>query len=462
MYNLKMKDVYVLLILVFMMQTSLVQAANYRQKDLKKDEWGAFKLTWLEDQASPLVTFSLYFQSGAVLDKAQEAGLTEATLDLLYSGTKKESREKLQEFFDFYGVQFSHQVTHEYVALSLTTLVKDLPEVTKKFCEVVAGAEFPREELVPYKSKKISSLKNLTAQPSALADRAFRAITMRASSYEYPVEGRIASLELLQSEQLKKKWAHLRDQATKRIYMKGPKESLFIKEQFLSQCQFKTAPRQSYRQKNPISSNALKIYLVPVNGNQAQIRVGRFLSHEETADPDEKLSFTSSYLGGGFTAKLIQEIRVKLGLTYSIGSTVSMQADYGRSVISTSTRNESAVMLLQNLKSILDQSRTIQGIEVEQMKHMKNYVIGKYPFLFEGAQQFLSQLMLLDHLQQPYQKLYQFPEKIKKIQPQDIADGVNHLFNWDELVIVVVGDLSLAKELEKVRPVEILKSESIL
>jgi zinc protease len=438
-------------------------AADFLKSDIKNLQWGNFKTTWLEDNRFPTFTITLYFADGALRDAANEAGVSQTTLELLLSGTDRYDQKTLSEFFDFYGVSFSQTVTHEYSSLSFTGLVKDLPAIVDRFCHVVQHANYPRSELIPYKKRVMAKLKNLPSNHSALAERAFRSVMMKGSSYEQAVEGNLASYELMLSETLKRRWTEMRDGAPKRFYVRGPKEALFVRDQFLKDCGWKTGTTQSYRLKNPLSAMGHRIFLVPVPGaNQAQIRIGRYIPGAEAKDPDERFSFAADYLGGGFTSQLIQEVRVKRGLTYSVGSYVSLQADYGRAGISTFSKNETVVDTLKVIKDVLSKNQNPANIKAEDLDHMKNYVIGHYPFSFEGSDSFLMQLMMLDHIQQPLEKLYLYPERVKKLGVREVADGIAKLYNWDEQVIVVVGDPSLAGPLSQIRKVEIIKSESLL
>lgn len=438
-------------------------AADFRKDEVHRLDWSGHKATWLNDERYPMATFSIYFADGALRDLAKEAGTTQTVFDLLFSGTPKYSQQELSEFFDFYGVSFGANVTHEYSVLTFSALVKDLPEVVDRFCHVVREADFPRQELIPHKQRTIAKIRNMVGQHAALAERAFRAVMMKGSSYEYPTDGSVASLELMRSERLKDRWAELRDGAVKRFYIKGPKEALFIKDKFLSSCGWKTASTQSYRLKNPLSAMGHRIFFVPVKGaNQAQVRIGRYLAHGEARDPDERLNFATDYLGGGFTSKLIQEVRVKRGLTYSVSSYVSLQAEYGRSGISTFTKNETIGELLALLRDILNNSSNPSNLVAEDIDHVKKFVIGNYPFAFEGSDKFLLQLLSLDHNGEELDKLYRFPERVQALGPVELADGIRKLFTWDEQVIVVVGDPSIRSALEKIRPVEIVKPESLL
>ncbi|MBY0515769.1 MAG: insulinase family protein [Bacteriovoracaceae bacterium] len=450
------------LLFVFLLSINAF-AADFRKNEIQRMQWGDFKTTWLEDNRFPIATYSIYFADGALLDGTKEAGTTQTVFDLLFSGTSKYGQETLSEFFDFYGVSFSANVTHEYSVLTFSALVKDLPQVVERFCHVMKEANFPRSELVPHKKRALAKLKNLPSNHSALAERAFRSIMMKGSSYEQAVEGTLSSLELIQPSHLEKRWAQLRDGAPKRFYVSGPREALFVKDQFLKDCGWNTGATQSYRLKNPLSAMGHRIFLVPVPGaNQAQIRIGKYLPRNEAKDPDERLSFATDYLGGGFTAQLIQEVRVKRGLTYSIGSYASLQAEYGRAGITTFSKNETVAETIKVIKDILEKNSNPANVKEEDLGHMKSYVVGHYPFGFESSPSFLMQLLMLDHVGEPQESLYKFPEKVQALGPREVSDAIRKLFTWDEQVIVVVGDPGLVGPLSKIRQVQIIKPESLL
>jgi zinc protease len=174
------------------------------------------------------------------------------------------------------------------------------------------------------------------------------------------------------------------------------------------------------------------------------------------------MSLAADYLGGGFTSQLVQKVRVQRGLTYSVGAYASLQAEYGRAGINTFTKNETVAELLALIREILKTNSSAAGIKVEDLTHMKSYVVGNYPFTFEGSDKFLAQLMQLDHLGEPMEKLYLFPQRINALTGKELAEAIGRMFTWEEQVIVVVGDPSIRSQLEKFRQVEVVRPETLL
>jgi len=157
------------------------------------------------------------------------------------------------------------------------------------------------------------------------------------------------------------------------------------------------------------------IYLVEVPGaNQAQIRVGRYLTNNEFQNKHEIFQFMSRFLGGGFTSKLVQELRVKRGLTYSAGAYASMQRDYGRAGIMTFSKNETAAEAISIIRNVLGQV-SVGQFEDKEFAHQKSHQIGGYAFAFEETNALLGQIMLYDHQKRPLSQLVNFPQVIEKI-----------------------------------------------
>jgi zinc protease len=176
-----------------------------------------------------------------------------------------------------------------------------------------------------------------------------------------------------------------------------------------------------------------------------QLRIGRFLNYDETSEKNLD-ALASDFLGGGFTSRLMREVRVKRGLTYSIGSFISGQKQYGRSGISTFTKNQTIDRLIE----VIDESVTKiskDGITEADLARSTDGMIGAYPFKFENNHAFLAQLLLLDHIGRPYSDLFDFKESVAKYSAKDVAEKIEKVFSMKRQVIFVLGDKSIEPKL---------------
>jgi zinc protease len=343
---------------------------------------------------------------------------------------------------------------------SVQALTKDLAPVFTKVCELFKDAHYPEQELKSHIARSKSHLRNLVTSHSSLADRVFRKISLQGTPYEQPVEGTLKSFDRMNSALLKDRLEAL-NRSKKTLYLAGPAEVNGLKEILSKNCIWKnetslTVPELS----KPMDQSAIYLVEVP-NANQAQIRVGRYLIGSEFQGKHDNFTFLAGFLGGGFTSKLVQELRVKRGLTYSAGSYVSMQRDYGRAGVVTFSKNETAADSLAIIKEVFAELSSGK-IDDKEFNHQKNHQIGGYAFGFEETKAFLGQIMLYDHQNRKLEELVRFPEVIAKLTPSELSAATFEVFPWSRQSIVVVGDKSLTKSLSRIRPVRMVNLEDYL
>ena len=445
-------------LIISLLMASTAFAKESFLDSVKRTKWGDLDVVWVEDDNFPKFSASIYFQDGALNDSI--SGLTQATFDQLSAGTKTETQREIAEFFDFYGANFRHSVTHEYSVYSVQALTKDIKPVMSKVCEIFADAQYPQNEFTSYTSRAKSHLKNLVTSHAALADKVFRKISLENTIYANPAEGTLASFDQLNPALLKGRLETL-NKTRKVLYLAGPKDVRDIEGVIKSKCKWSNELSSTPHEiKKPLQQST--IYLVDVpNANQAQIRIGRYMTASEFAGKYEHFQFMSGFLGGGFTSKLVQELRVKRGLTYSAGAYSSMQRDYGRTGVITFSKNETTAEAISIVRDVFQ--NVIEGkFEEKEFIHQKNHQIGGYAFGFEETNAFLGQIMLYDHQKRDLKALVHYPENIAKMTPASLSETTMEAFPWDRLTIVVVGDKSLEKSLSRIRPVKVINYEDYL
>ncbi|HXH30482.1 MAG TPA: insulinase family protein [Bacteriovoracaceae bacterium] len=448
---------YLFLSLFFV--AGVAEAKSTFLDSINRTKWGDLEVVWIEDSKFPRFTASIMFQDGAITDPV--AGLTQATLDLFASGTSKENQRELSEFFDFYGANIKHTVTHEYSVMSVQALTKDITPVISKVCEIFKDARFPEDELNSYVSRSKSHLRNLVTSHSALADRIYRNLSLKNTAYDRPVEGTLLSFEKMTSTLLKER-LDLLNRTKKVLYISGPPEIKAMKNILGKNCNWSNQNNAAVGTlKKPTEESVIYLAEVPGDANQAQIRIGRYLTLDEVKGKHDQFQFLSTFLGGGFTSKLVQELRVKRGLTYSAGAYVSMQRDYGRAGIITFSKNETTAEAISIIRDVF--AEVGAGlVSKKEFEHQQNHLIGGYAFGFEETTAFLGQIMQYDHQGRDLKELVNFPQTIKNLTPTSLSQASYEVFPWERMTILVLGDKSLVKSLSRIRPVKIINYEDFL
>ena len=131
--------------------------------------------------------------------------------------------KEIKENLEFYGASFGGSVVHEYTTLSMSGLVKDMVPTLKQACHLVKDATFPKDELRKIKGLKINGLKNMINSHSAIADRAFRKLSLKGTPVENPTEGTVRSIKRIKSTHLKKKLSYFREKVKREFIFQAKK-----------------------------------------------------------------------------------------------------------------------------------------------------------------------------------------------------------------------------------------------
>ena len=157
------------------------------------------------------------------------------------------------------------------------------------------------------------------------------------------------------------------------------------------------------------------------------------------------LAVGNALLGEYFNSRLNTVIRDRLGLTYSISSSISYSQDLARFEISSATQTATVGKLLEKSIEIVKDMKA-GNISPEEVRQAKEYLIGGYPLsvstLGAVASRWLSGYIY--DLGPDY--LNGFVKKVTEVEPDNVVDAVRKSFDLDHLVIVIAGD---AKEIKK-------------
>ncbi len=436
----------------------------------KNFNWNGVDVVWLEDEKFPTYSVFIYYSDGALADGAMD-GETSSMFSLLTNGTSKHTQEELAEKLDFLGSGFGSNVTHEYTTLSYHGLVKDAPKVTNILCEVLTDATYPESELKTYKKKRISGLNNLVANHGTLANRIFRKVSLGQTPFGSFVTGSRNSINKFTSKGLIAKRKYFNEKVYKKIFITGPKKTLNIGSIFKEKCNWSGEAKFKRASEIKHSVTALKkaakptLYFAAVKGaNQAQIRMGNALPIDLFSKNKFDLTkLMTTILGGSFTSMLMQELRVKKGLTYGVYSYAAPQAKYARSVLTTSTKNETVVDALNSIKATLTQM-TNAKFEKTRFESTKKFLKGKHLLKFESNSSYISNLILFDHIQKNYKDLYNFSNIIDTFKYQDVVEQGKDIFSWDKQMVFILGDSSVLPKIKAMGEYDVkeLKVENFL
>jgi zinc protease len=173
------------------------------------------------------------------------------------------------------------------------------------------------------------------------------------------------------------------------------------------------------------------------------------------SDPDYMAAFVLNHIlgGGGFSSRLMEEVRVKRGLAYSVGTSLAPARFASVLRGGVATQND---MVGDSLDIIRRELQTIADGEISQcdLDNAKSYLIGSYPLRFDANGKIASQLMglRLDGLGPDY--VDNRNAMVAAVTLDELKRGARRLFNPKNLIVTVVGKPALRPAIDGERATE--------
>jgi zinc protease len=161
-------------------------------------------------------------------------------------------------------------------------------------------------------------------------------------------------------------------------------------------------------------------------------------------DPDFIPAFVLNQIlgGGGFASKLMEEVREKRGLAYSVYTYVYPYQHASIFSGGVATRNDA---MGQSLDVIRDELKKMaeQGPSQEDLDNAKNYLIGSYPLRFDTNAKIATQLLGLkmDGFGPDY--VENRNAMIAAVTLDDMKRVAKHLLETQNLIVTIVGKPTL-------------------
>jgi len=145
----------------------------------------------------------------------------------------------------------------------------------------------------------------------------------------------------------------------------------------------------------------------------------------------------NTILGGGFTSRLTNEIRVQQGLTYSIDSRFRMQRNGGEYVITTFTRNETLRKTIDEVIKVVKRLRD-EGPTQEEVDKAHRYLAGQFPLGLQSPDDLAAQLVNVEFYGLAPDYLQTFADKVNAVTLEDCRRALKSYFCTDDLKILVL------------------------
>jgi zinc protease len=396
-----------------------------------------------EQHNLPMVLVEVMVDAGSRFDPAGREGVAYLTADLLTEGTAKRSGAEIKEVIDFIGGSLDATAGVDYAAVSLQVLRDALDEGMDLLADVVLHPKFAAEEVARRREAVLASIRAGKDNPNEVAARAFRRALFGSEPYGHPPEGLEESVPRIAREDVSAFFAKHYRPSRAHVIVVGDitvQEAKSRIEQAFARWDGTAPPPFVYPDPPPPAPRAVRTDK-PVS--QASIVLG----HRGIArnNPDfETVSVMSYILGsGGFSSRLMENIRTQAGLAYSVGSYFAVNQFPGSFQIVMQTKNESAAEAMQRARAEVARIRD-EPVSEDELNDAKRYLTGSFPLRLDSNSNIVDFIAQISYFDLGLDYADRYIERVNAVTAADVQRVAQKYLHPDQLVEVVVADLGKA------------------
>lgn len=418
----------------------------------------------LENHELPLVSVNLRIPAGSVMDAPERGGTGDLVGRLLMKGAAgmgaDEISQRIEELGGFMLVHTIEDVTDIAYDLFSSDLTVGL-ELLKK---IVTEPDFDADELEREKETAKARMKRLYENHASLAYNEFQHYAAGDHPYGRSVQGSEVSVGAITREDILEfhsKYYIPRGSILAVVGDVDGREALKIVEKYFSDWhgEERESPAEAVEPVEVGNYPVNRVYVV----DRPEAAVGHVIignAAERWAPGDHfSLLLARTILGGAYSSRLYEELRVKRGIVYNAHSELTHNR-YGAFIAThTVVKNENT---REAIDAIIEELRKLREEQVtdEELRRFKSFLCGRYPFHLETNKNLARSLVSAHYHDWPLEFVERYRELVEEVTAQDIRRIALTYFQADGCIILLVTNYDEVKdELEGLGEIVLVKSD---
>lgn len=412
----------------------------------------------------PLVTARLVIRSGDEMDPPSQAGLADLTANLLTKGAAGLTAPQIAAAAESLGSSLDAVAGWDESDVGITVTSPRLPQALALLAKVVRQPDFSARELKRAQAQAVDDVRLDLSRPATLAGLVAARGTFGTGAYGHPRSGTPASIDRIGRADVQQWHAALYRPDNAILILAGdiaPARALQ-----LARASFGDWPRPStpLPARPPGSGDRSLPAVVLVNQHGAG-QAGVVAAHPAPPRSDDRYYdglVADAVLGGSYSARLNEEIRIRRGLSYGAFSELQALGNAGVWLASAQTRNPAVPQVVDLM---LAQFRQLGDKEVTEaeLAARKATLIGSYGRSLETATGLAAQLAELAVYDVDLGEISRYPQRVDAVTPRQLRKYAREHLDADEGTVVVVGDASqFAAAVRKAHPKALLLDAAAL
>ena len=416
--------------------TSLHQAHAMKLQEITTK--AGIKAWLVEEHAVPLIAMRFAFTGGSAQDPDGKEGVANFLTGMMDEGAGDLDAQTFQRRVEEIAMRMTFSDDKDYLYGSFETLTENRKAAVELMKLVINKPRFDSEPTDRVRDQLLAGLTYAARDPNKVAGDHWYKTAFAGHPYGRPSAGTAESLKVITSKDLEAYRQAVFARDTLRIVLVGDINTTdavaLIDELFGAlpeKGSLKAVPPTEIKVKAKLS-----IVEMPVPQSVA-IFGGVGVARK---DKDFMPAYVLNHIlgGGGFSSRLMEEVREKRGLAYGVGSYIQPYRSTSIFMGQVATKNEE---MGQSLDVIKDQMKSLidKGPTQVELDNAKSFLTGSFALRFDTNSKIANQLLyfLMEGFDLEY--VDKRNAEVSAVTLDDVRRVAKRFLNPDDLFVTVVG-----------------------
>jgi zinc protease len=399
---------------------------------------GGIKAWLVEEHSVPLMALRFQFKGGNAQDPAGKEGVAHYLTGMMDEGAGDLDAQTFQGRMEELAMRMSFEDGRDSLYGSFETLTENRAEAQKLIKLALNKPRFDADAHERVRAQFLSGLQAAARNPDSVASEKWVANAFPGHPYGRPGNGTLASMKAITPADLETYRKNVFAKDTLRIVIVGDvtaAESMALIDDVFGALPA-TGKLIAIEPTKPRPVEKLQVIEMPVPQSVARFGLGAMLRK----DKDFMTGFVLNHIlgGGGFSARLMEEVREKRGLAYSVSSSIQPYDAASIFAGGVATKNEQMAQSLDIIRSELKRMAD-DGVTAKELADAKSNLTGSFALRFDTNSKIASQLMYFLGEDLGIDYVDRRNAEVDAVTADDIKRVAKRLFVADDLFITVVG-----------------------
>ena len=393
---------------------------------------------WLvEEHSVPLLALRFAFEGGNAQDPAGKEGLSNFLTAMLDEGAGDLKSSEFQERMEEIAMRMSYEDTKDSFYGSFETLTANRDKAVELLRLAVNKPRFDQDAVERIRGQLLAALVYADRDPDKVASKTWFATAFPGHPYGRPANGVAETVKAITRDDLEWYRSRIFARSNLKVVVVGDIDAATLGK--LLDDVFGSLPAEAQLAAVPdVAPKARTEKIVDMNVPQSVSVFG--LGAMARKDRDFIPAFVVNHIlgGGGFASRLMEEVREKRGLAYSVYSYVQPLRHASFVVGSVATKNQEMGRSMEVIRAEIKRMGD-EGPTATELDNAKKYLVGSYALRFDTSAKIASQLLAIKIEDLGIDYIDKRNAEIEAVTIDDARRVAKRLLDADALVETIVG-----------------------